>query len=340
MPAVLKIFLFALALSVLALPAGARDDCIARLPIRNQMPTAAIFLELTGLSPCVIPEGGSQFVFGGQYSNTSMGGEENDAVILIDSERFDGHVLLRFGLPWRSDLALRFGFVRDGAGFMDSLIRQFHELTDSNSGNRADRADGLYEYTQQWTNSGAGFSLTDPPQGASEPVVTFRHQAGEFGLWRWREVIWGWRLALKLPLPDSSPAIGSGRLDFGGGLLLDGLFHSPWGALHTFADVGIVHLGETEATVFPIHEWVPMGGAGFALPLSSRWSLLAQWQLSAARYPYPPLHKLARPQSIFAIAGNYRTEGGLLSFGITEDPTIASEDFGLFVFYRTAAPGL
>ncbi len=266
-----------------------------------------------------------------QFSNTFRRKTGDRAEMVIDQERADVHLVVRYGLSEVSDVTLDAAYVWDSkSGVADRLIRDFHQALGTNEGNRATHEADRYEYVLADERTGRAVSLTDPPRGAGEPVLTYRRrQRRSFALWWWEDVVWGWRLAAKLPLGDDSPAIASGEPDLGGGVMFDGFVDTAWGRIGMFGNLGIAYLSPAAAAVFPTRRWVPMATAGLAVSPTERLTLVLQSQLAGARYADAPIALLNHTQNILLFGAQYRRGGALYSFGFTEDPNTTSEDVGV-----------
>jgi hypothetical protein len=319
-------------------PAWARAACNVPFPNRNQLPVAAVFLELTGLSPCPTPQGRLAVQAFLQLSNTLRNKSAAGSELVIDNERGDAHAVLRYGLSGASDLSLDLAYVRDAkSGLADSLIRNFHDAIGTPQGNRAAREDDLFEYSQVNGVTGRTLRIGEPPAGFAEPVVTYRRRQRPFSLWWWEEVRWGWRLAAKLPLGDDSPAIASGEPDVGGGLMLDTDLHTPWVRVGMYANLGLAYLSPTDAVVFHTRRWVPMGTAGLTAAPTDRLTLVIQAQVAGARYKDPPFAVLKDPQNILLAGAHFRWGESLFSLAFTEDPNTTAEDVGLLFSFTSGA---
>lgn len=307
-------------------------------PTRNQLPVAAIFLELTGLPPCTTPQGRLEVQAWSHFSNTLQDKTKDGYALVIDHERVDTHAVLHYGLSAASDISLDAGYVRDArSGLADNLIRNFHEFAGLPQGGRADRPENLYEYTQVNGRTGREIRLTEPPAGFAEPVLTYRRQEESFPAWWGEEVLWGWRLAAKLPLGDDSPAIASRKPDVGAGMMFDSRVAAPWLRVDMFGDIGLAYLAPSDATAFPTRRWVPMGTGGFAISPLDRLTVLLQWQVAGPRYRNVPIDLLTRPQNIALLGVRYRMGEGSFSLAVSEDPNTTGEDIGLWFSYTSGA---
>lgn len=313
-------------------PLLAQAACVEPFPNRNQIPTASIFLELTGLSPCVLPVGKVQMLVSGQVSNTSLIRDESNAHLLIDLERTETRLVLRRGLPGKNDLSLEIGYVWFSGGRMDNFIDGYHEIIGRDPGDRERRPRDQFEYSLSQESGGQSLRITDPPSGATEPVLTFRHQASSFGLGFGLKVRWGWRVAFKLPIGDPSPVISSRKPDVGGGLMFDTTLDTLLGPFGMFGNLGAAYFSETDAAIFPIRRLVPMGTAGISKAVAEGVTLLLQSQLSGSRHKHPILD---RPQNILIFGAQIHLGGHLISVAFSEDANTASEDVGLLIAYTS-----
>ena len=320
-----------------AAPLAARESCSEPFAGRNQLPPASIFLELTALSPCPVAPG--RWVVQGWFtrSNTAYDRDNARYTLVMDVERSELRTTLIYGLPGESDVLLDLPALQDNPGNLDGLIRDYHAAVGLPQASRSTRAEHRYEYTQLDRRAGRAIHLQLPPTGLGEPVLTWRVRGGEFDWLWWRQVLWAWRIALKLPLGDGSPAISSGAADAGAGLMLDAPLVLPFGRVGLFGHLGVAYLSATRATVFDSLHWVPMGGVGLVGPTA--WGLrpVLQWQASLARYTQVPFGALGRAQTQFQGGVQFDVARALVSVGFTEDSLSTSEDIGFFAGVRLPA---
>ncbi len=295
----------------------------------NQMPTAAVFLELSALEPCTVPAGRWNVALWAERANMSYVQASRRYQLVMDFERTEWRTTLAYGLSGQSDILLDLPYIHDDGGFMDHFIRAYHDATGLPQSSRARRPDNQYQYTQVDMRSGRSIRLTSPLGGMGEPVLTYRRREGSFGWLWWHDVVWGWRAALKLPQPGISPALGSGAPDAGGGVMVDTYLDSPVGRIAMFGHVSLVYLSPTRAVLFDTERWVPMGGGGFAWLNATGIAPMVQWQLTWPRYSRVPFAALGRPEDLLTVGLQVRARGFTISFAFTEDPNSTSEDFGI-----------
>ena len=125
--------------------------CSEPLLHRNQIPPAAIFLELVPASPCILPAGKFSFKSNTQKSNTAIiTGSETSSIprFVIDHERVEQSFDLQAGIGWQSSLGIILRYIEDSTGNWDGFMRDFHAKLNLPYAAREVRKDNTYLYWQ------------------------------------------------------------------------------------------------------------------------------------------------------------------------------------------------
>ena len=340
----LRLALFGTVLSLLFLEAAAAA-CFKPILHRNQMPPAAILLELPPDSACALEGGVPEVRLGWQGSNTTVlfkNKGEYSARYLIDHERWEQTVQVRLGLGAGFDLGVLGRYTNESAGRWDPFMRDFHEITGLPYNSRKIRPDGEYRYWQCNPSDpsvgctaedgaiGRVFDLSAEQRGWADWITTLRYALPHQN----SGMRWAGRLVWKEPSRKDLPTISSGARDFGAGLMLEGagtFWDCPTDWL---VNLGGVAPGTTRHRAYPQNKLFLNGTLGLSHSCEDDWAWLGQFQFASARYrtPNPPVQAIGTPQFIMMLGFEYRTAPGSWRFGITEDTIYnTSEDFSLLL---------
>ena len=329
----------------LLLPEVVTASCFKPILHRNQMPPAAILLELPPDSACVLKSGVPELRLGWQGSNTSVffkNPGEPSARYLIDHERGEQTVQVRLGLGAGFDLGVTGRYADEGPGRWDPFLRDYHETLGLPYTSRRIRPDSEYRYWQcNPTDPSIGCTYTDLAEGR---VLDLQSPQRGWGDWIVAlkyalpmddsEIRWAGRLVWKEPSRPDLPTISSGARDFGAGVMVEGsgtLWDCPTDWL---VNLGGVAPGVTKHRTYPQNAAFLNGSFGFSRSCGEPWALLGQFQFASPRYrtPSPPVQAIGTVQLITMLGGEYRTRSSRWRFGFTED-TISntSEEMSLLL---------
>ncbi|MBP46252.1 MAG: hypothetical protein CL925_17860, partial [Deltaproteobacteria bacterium] len=174
--------------------------------------------------------------------------------------------------------------------------------------------------------------ITKNQQGQGDHVLTVRKQHGSpFGS---PKVKWNTRFVYKHPSAGDLPTISSGKNDFGISTAGEGSevwFGQP---VRWLLNLGIVHAGQTEHTLYSQKRTFFSGGGALSTPYSKNLTFTAQNLVASPRYRAPGLELkgMNQWQSILGLGAFYHLENHSLMFGFSEDLlTNHSEDFSLIL---------
>ena len=314
------------------------ERCIELVPHRNQLPMPSIFLELELESACILEAGIFQGSLSLQRSNTTTISPDkylNNSRLILDHEREEVTVKAAAGLGSGWDMNLRFRHVKDWEGNWDGFMRRFHQVTGLPYESRKVRPDGKFLYWQYQPDSNRSNKfiwITKTQQGPGDYVMTFRRRHGSpIGS---SEVKWNTRIVYKHPSADDLPTISSGKKDFGISTAGEGSefwFGQP---VRWLLNLGIVHAGQTEHTLYSQKRTFFSGGGALSTPYSKDLTFTAQNLVASPRYRAPGLELkgMNQWQLILGLGAFYHLENHSLMFGFSEDLlTNHSEDFSLIL---------
>ena len=312
---------------------------------RNQMPPAAILLELPPDSACVLEHGEPAVRLSWQGSNTTVlfkNKGERSARYLIDHERWEQTVQAQLGLGAGFDLGVIGRYTDEGSGRWDPFMRSFHEVLGLPYNSRRIRPNGEYRYwqcnpsdpsigcTSDDVNEGRVLDLYASQRGWGDWIVMLKYALPM----RDSRTHWAGRLVWKEPSRTDLPTISSGARDFGAGVMVEGagtFWDCPTDWL---VNLGGVAPGATKHQAYPQHKTFLSGTLGFSRSCEEPWAWLGQFQFASPRYrtPYPPVQAIGTAQFILMLGFEYRTTPSRWRFGFTEDTIYnTSEDFSLLL---------
>jgi len=329
----------------LLLPEAVFASCFKPILHRNQMPPAAILLELPPDSPCALESGVPEVRLGWQGSNTTVlfkYNGERSVRYLVDHERWEQTMQVRLGLGAGFDLGVLGRYTDESAGRWDPFMRSFHEVFGLPYNSRRIRPDGKYRYWQcNPSDPSVGCTSADVAEGrvldlhASQRgwgdwIATLRYAlpSGDSG------IRWAGRLVWKEPSRKDLPTISSGARDFGAGLMVEGTGNFWDCPTDWLVNLGGVAPGITKHRAYPQHKAFLSGTLGFSRSCEADWAWLGQFQFASPRYrtPQPPVQAIGTVQFIMMFGFEYRTAPSRWRFGFTEDTIYnTSEDFSLLL---------
>ncbi len=221
-----------------------------------------------------------------------------------DFSFYDGEVLrsalhLRYGLGEKIELSIEFPFITSGNGFLDPIIKSFHNTTGLTEDQRRDFRynERVFINNRNIINEGQrDFNFGDVPIQLKLQVL--EDGIDQFGL--------ALRAGLELPTGRSRVWSGSGTLEGGVGLL----FEKSWGdfSLYLSADLRVLHTPRRlQDQGLKIHS-TPVFAGALEWQFYSSCSLIAQFDAAENIVDGSPLHLFER---------NYLQVGLGLRFQVT-----------------------
>ena len=325
---------------VVAFPAYA-DSCIELVPHRNQLPMPGIFLELELESACILESGVYGFSTNLTRSNTTTISPDNNLIfprLILDHEREEMMVKVEAGLGSGWDLNIRLRYLKDWVGDLDHFMRQFHQVTGLPYESRKVRPDGKFLYWQyrpENNDNEKSIWITKTQHGPGDYVLSLGKQHG--GFLGSSEVKWSTRLVYKHPSADDLPTISSGKRDYGISTAAEG--SGVWWDRNVqwLVNLGLVHAGETEHTLYEQNRTFFSGGGGVSTSFNDDWTITIQNLIASPRYHAPGLELkgMNQWQSILAVGIFYHLKDQSLMLAFTEDLlTNHSEDFSLIFSWK------
>jgi hypothetical protein len=187
------------------------------IPIVNQAPIQLLFLQAIPDRAEIVPKGHGSLRVNTSITNTLLSQETVDYEGVIDMEMIRSSLDLWYGIAPGFEISMSLPFVYSYSGIMDHVILDVEEFFDATRCIRETEEPNRYEYVVKKNKkafiSGKGKRCT----GVGDLVFVVKRR-----IWDERERAPGLsaRLAVKLPTGDTDRALGSGKPDYGLGLLL------------------------------------------------------------------------------------------------------------------------
>jgi len=301
----------------------------APLPVRNQMPMSAVFLDFVPLSAQSLGRGVVAGRLSYHIANMIAQEEENGVAMRMDLESHTAMVDLAYGVTdW---IAVRgaIGYRWHVGGILDGFIEGVEEAFGlPTPWSRSHSEDGETEW---WIREHGVQTFDRPDQAEALTDLTL-------------EVDWqvnrqrGWlpaaalRLASKLPTAPTHDAMGSGGIDYGAGVALSW----GYGRSATHINLDIAQLADHDGlagTAFERTGTLRTATLSQVVGIGERWD--AVLQVEARNNPYrTEIDSIVEPLSAEVHVGTRRTlaGGGNWFFAITENTMDKmSPDFGVIL---------
>jgi hypothetical protein len=302
-----------LAASFNAIAAG-QQQCVT-LDSGNQRPLAAIHLQPATLSTA---QCGNKASIRLSASNTSLERQQGNESLLIDGEAARLELTLQKQVKtvsWLDSLSISLPYYRHSAGFLDSTIDGWHDLTGLPEGNRQQRPENTLHYRYQ-RNGTSLIDINESQQGLGD--ITVAAHIGPYNL------------AIKLPTGDEDKLTGSGGSELG----LSYSSALPEAGFSGFAaTIGATYIIDNKVLPEQSQAATVAGAILAAYNISNRVNLFISGSWQSAWYN-SEISTLGGASGNIGIGAYGETAKGFWSARITEDlPTETAPDFGISFDY-------
>lgn len=182
--------------------------------------------------------------------------------LTLDGETYRTSLSLRRQVSARIVAGLSVPFVAHGGGFLDSFVRDWHDLFGLSNSRRDAFADNALDYSYT-DDSGEAFHLNERSRGLGDVRLTLDYGLDTTDARRRM----GWRAGLKLPTGASDELHGSGSIDVSMQLLAtDAATLAAWNTTLAWM-IGGMWLGEGEVLESLRRDLVAVGSIGLSRPL-------------------------------------------------------------------------
>lgn len=215
------------------------------------------------------------------------------AIYFADGELYITSLSIRRGLGHRLQLSVDVPLVNFRGGFMDQMIKEFHDSFGFDQGGRLDVPQDQYTVYFRDQEDRELFRTVAPSSGIGDVAIGLK---GAFGAHsgRWH---FAWEGMAQFPTGDEEDLYGNGETDFGVQLAAARFGHHH--CLHL--GVGAVYLGGSEA--FHLDEELLLGGSiAWEHALGSSASFVAQVQVSESPFRDSGVEQLDDEQYLVDLA--------------------------------------
>ncbi len=288
------------------------------------------FVQIFGLPKAeagtITPRGKLDVGFLYHVSNNAISADAGNEEIIWDGETAIYNLRFRYGVSDRLELGMDVPYIDHSGGYLDSLIRNFHDLF----GMTNDRQEGFtknqlqYEYDEVGiTNRVHGFG--DIRFLAAIPLMgrTTKEQ---------RHLVL--RPQIKLPTGDADHLLGSGGTD-----VSMGLAYSDFETLRSLnmvltSHAGMIYMGNTKVLRHKQRHFAGYGGASLSWLATEHLEFKLQMDLHSAFYD-SDLKQLGSSLQLLAGGTAHLPGNVLLDLGISEQLiTDATSDVGFYLSLR------
>lgn len=290
---------------------GAEDN--GPINIRNQFPPDLFFLFPTFESARILEPGELEVGTSAVYSSVLDREVEGTALLFMDMEVLRWTLKGRWGVWDRLDTDVEIPFLYFTGGFLDPLIKAFHNVFGFSQGGRDEVPDNQFRY-DTIVDGAPLYHVAKPGRFAiSDMVLNARYRLhSDEG--RWPAIVL--KASVKLPTGSSAGGFGSGHLDYGGSLLIE----KDWARFSAYGNIGAVIPGSL-AGANPSLETQPfaVGAVAGEYRFTDWVSLVLQLDANTTPYARAPF-QLLRKHAI-EIGGGFRFKAwghGSLELGFVD----------------------
>ena len=319
----------------LSAPAVAQDDFQDVLGFRNHHP----FLQIYGLpvfqSAKLAAPGKLKYDITAELTNHADDGINANETFVIDGETYALNLSLRHRLWRRLEVGVDLPFVAHQNGFLDNIIKQWHDVLSVSNSNRSgpdDQLQFLYE-----SGGMTRYELTASTFGVGDVQLTAAVPLREASTDDGRTV--AIRTSLKLPTGDAEKLHGSGAIDFSAGLYASGITTLFDRDLSLTGFAGVLVLGDGDVLPGLQQSSVPFGGAAARWQAMERLGIIVQ-VYAQDNYFDTDIEELGGKTFQLGIGLDYHLprQGLSLALAIAEDPlSDTTPDFALQFSVRSSA---
>ena len=283
------------------------------IPIVNQTPIQLLFLQAIPDRAETLPKGQGFLRLNTAITNSLHSERSANYEGVVDMEMIRASLDIQYGIVVGFEMGISLPFVYSYSGIMDHSILEFEETFNAQRPVREDQVQDNYEYYVKRDNKAFISGKGKTSSGIGDLVLRIKRK-----LWDEGDILpcLSTRVGVKIPTGDEDRALGSGKADYGFGLLLQ----KDIGGLTAYLNADVIFPGDAfEQENVPLKEFYEiMLGAEYKL--SSRFSLLAQVNCITRPFEHAGLQMLDRRIYDLLVGINYLTTGGIsVQGGARED---------------------
>jgi hypothetical protein len=291
------------------------------IPIVNQAPIQLLFLQAIPDRAEIVPKGHGSLRLNTSITNTLLSQEAADYEGVIDMEMIRSSLDVRYGIAPGFEIGMSLPFVYSYSGIMDHIILDVEEVFDATRDIREIEEPNRYEYVVKKNKKAFISGKKKRCTGVGDLVLRIKGR-----IWDEGDRVPGLsaRLAVKLPTGDTDRALGSGKPDYGLGLLLQ----KNIDRLALYGNADVIFPGDAfEQEGVPLSEFydLMLGGEYRVKP---RFSLLMQVNYMTRPFQNTGLQMLDGRIFDVLLGITYLTKRGLFIQGGAVEDFFDSENAG------------
>ena len=291
------------------------------IPIVNQAPIQLLFLQAMPDRAEIVPKGHGSLRLNTTITNTLLSQQYGDYEGVIDMEMIRSSLDLWYGIAPGFEIGMSLPFVYSYSGVMDDFILDVEEFCTDPRKIREEEEQNKYEYCVE--KNGKAFISGKEKRCTGVGDLVFRVKGK---IWDEGNRVPGLsaRFAIKVPTGDNDRALGSGKMDYGLGLLLQ----KDIERLTLYLNADVIFSGDAfEQEGVPLKEFynIMLGGEYRIKP---RLSLLMQLNYVTRPFKDTGLQMLDRRIYDLLLGITYLTERGVFIQGGGVEDFIDSCDAG------------
>jgi hypothetical protein len=286
------------------------------LPIRNQSPIYLRYLNPIPRSSEVLKKGSYKFDLNIGYSSIYTGGRSYEYETTMDMEILRTSINLNYGIRDKMELGIEIPFIYMYGGFLDSTIEDYHKAFGFPNGGREKAKKNQFRYSLIKGNRYI-FNRNKEVSGIGDITLSTRFKLKKG---------YGIRFLLKTNTGSSDRLLGSGKIDYGFGLL----FNREFKRLRFYINMDTIFLNNEKIGESKLKE---MFGGLFSIEYLYKPKLSFILQLNGNRSPFPHTGLESFDRDVLQLTFGIKNPG-LKRFGwyigFTEDLISASSpDFSI-----------
>ncbi len=249
--------------------------------VANQNPFVQIFGLPKAEPGTITPSGKLDVGFLYFVSNNSISADAGNESIIWDGETAQYNLKLRYGVSDRLELGMDIPYIDHSGGYLDSLIRNFHDLFGITN-ERQEGFDKNQIHYQLRENGTTTFEMTDRARGFGD--IRFSAAIPLIGRSEQKQRFLALRPQIKLPTGDADELLGSGGTD-----VSMGLSYSDFQTLSSLnmvltSHAGVLYMGNTKVLRDKQKHFAGYGGISLAWLVMKSLEFKIQMDLHSALY--------------------------------------------------------
>lgn len=279
--------------------------------LRNQMPLYILYLQMAPEQTAVAERG--KLIMNADYSLSNITVSAFTPTgsidllplydIQIDMEVSRVTLDFRYGLYDSLEIGLEIPFISFSSGYTDNFIESFEDAIGARTPRSRERQGSYnYEYSFKFDNVFL-INQTDSAEGIGDMVMSLKYQLLKEEGYFWPSI--SLRSAVKLPTADDKDMLGSGKIDYGAGFLMDKGFFNNRFILYCGGNIVMIEKPDVFSVLSMDHE---IYSAMVALEyfLTDRFSVVMQAIGNSTPYPESQTNPLDNEAYDLILGCSYR----------------------------------